>query len=62
MKPVGVSWKLTSGEWNSGDRAVDLVVNVSLASVLPEPARSSASSSGVNVSIAIPDADHVPVH
>lgn len=60
--PVGVSWKLTNGEWNSGDRAVDLVVNVSLASVLPVPARSSTSSSGVNVSIAIPlsDANTLP--
>jgi hypothetical protein len=61
--PVGVSWTLTSGEWNSGDRAVDLVVNVSLASVLPVRARrSGTSSSGVNVSIAIPlsDANTLP--
>jgi alpha-L-rhamnosidase len=56
--PVGVSWRLSGGEWNSGTRSVAVDVNASIARVLPVPAQPEHGTAlYVNVSIAIPLAD-----
>jgi len=56
--PVGVSWKISNGSWvNGGNRAVDLTLNVSIAQILPLPARSPSTATSVNVSIAFPLSD-----
>lgn len=65
--PVGVTWAMTGGTWQSRERAVALAINVSVAAVLPLPARatglsSTSAATALTVSIAIPleDAETPP--
>jgi hypothetical protein len=59
LGPVGVSWRLTNGQWSSKDRAVTVDINVSISNVLPKPTRSmnTVNDIHINVSVAIPLAD-----